>query len=853
MNNKLLAHREIDENGTIKKQSLQEHLLNVGQIAGNIGFCVEIESLMTLIGYLHDLGKADRAFQDYINGNTNKKVNHSSAGSKIFLQILNNIKGDIVSSNEIRFQYYKEIVIYLIQSHHGLYDLVDIIEGKNRSSVRLKYEDTGEYHFNEDVLNYFNYFDNYIIDKYGHSFNELALKGFEEFCLTFTRLKQMAKSNSSILSNKSTYLQEFNYYVSCFVRLCLSILKEADIYDSANSFIKEKQKVWKQDELNNVWNDGYTKIEKIYENYEKAKDPSELNYTRNKMARSAKQFATYYNEGIFQLEMPTGAGKTNSSLRYALTNAKKYNKNRIFYITAYLSVLEQNSSEIKKIIQDDSVILEHHSNVVIEGKETNESSEDKLEYSMLTYIRDSWESPIILTTMVQFCNSLFKGKANQLRRFSKLINSVIIIDEVQSLPLKVIYNFNLMMNFMKEIMNCNIVHCTATQPVLDSKALNYPVYYGDKCNNNCSIVEKELINRTCFDRVEYYNLTGENATNKMSTMDIITHVKKAVSNVNSCLIILNTKTAVKTLYDEMTKHLPNITIVYLTTNLCAAHRLELIDEMKDILLENRKENQEKKLICISTQLIEAGVDLDFDCVYRSMAGIDSLVQCAGRCNREGKLTRSGKKVSGKIHIIKYDKENLANLQDIKQTVDASEEAIRNIKNIDENTPVSLDEIKQYYFNKYYMQNENKLYYWVKKDNENMLEELSVNKNKRTEYKQISRNSYPYRLAQSFRTAADNFELIKQDTVGVIVYYKNDELIEQLQEAIYRRKHNEVSKLLRKLQRTTVNVYRDEKLKPYVRDLIDNNVDKQNQILLLDKHYYDNHMGIVTEELANFII
>lgn len=851
MESKLLAHREIDENGTIKEQSLQEHLLNVGQIAGNIGFQVEIESLMTLIGYLHDMGKADRLFQDYINGNSNKKINHSSAGSKIFLQILEEIKGQLASNNETRFQYYMEIVIYLIQSHHGLYDLVDINEGKNRSSVRLKYENTGEYHFNEDVLSYFNYFDNYIIDKYGFGFNDLVLRGFEEFCLVFTHLKQMAKSNSSELSNQSTYLNEFNYYVSCFIRLCLSILKEADIYDSANAFTEEKQKVWKQEELNNVWKHGYTKIEKIYEDYEKVKNPSELNYTRNEMARSAKEFASYYKEGIFQLEMPTGAGKTKSSLRYALTNAKKYNKNRIFYITAYLSVLEQNASEIKKIICDDSVILEHHSNVVIEGEGTNESDEDKSEYSILTYIRDSWESPIILTTMVQFCNSLFKGKANQLRRFSKLINSVIIIDEVQSLPLKAIYNFNLMMNFMKEIMHCNIVHCTATQPVLDSKALSHPVYYGDKDINNYSIVDKEIINRTCFDRVEYYNLTGENATHKMSTMDIVDHVKKTLGNVNSCLIVLNTKTAVKTLYEEMIKHMSHIKIVYLTTNLCAAHRLDIIAEMKDVLIENRSEKPYKKLICISTQLIEAGVDLDFDCVYRTMAGVDSLVQCAGRCNREGKLTKNSKEVKGRIYIIKYDIENLANLQDIKKTVDVSEEAIRSIKTVDEDTPISLYEIKHYYFNKYYKQNENELYYWIQ--NENMLEKLSVNKNKRVEYKQISRSKYPYKLAQSFRTASDNFELIKQDTVGVIVYYKNEELIEQLKEAVCRSEQSKVSKLLRKLQRTTVNVYKNEKLKPYVYKLIDSNVDKQNQILLLDRYYYDEEMGIVTEELADFII
>ncbi|NLK28428.1 MAG: CRISPR-associated helicase Cas3' [Clostridiales bacterium] len=849
-----LAHIEVDELGIQKSQSLTDHLLQVGKIAADIGDKAGIKHIMMQVGYLHDMGKADRAFQNYIQGISHKKVDHSSAGAKLWIHILDNLNKHEKVVDNIRFQYYKEIILYLIQSHHGLFNIINIESGKNKSIERLDYDATGEYHFQEDVLNYFKHFDLLLSKKYKLNFDEIAIKGYEEFSIIFDRLKMMAKSNPLALSDKKIYKREFQYYITCFIRLCLSILKEADMYDSANTFLVEKQKVWDQEELNNIWNDGYLKIEKIYSDYKASKNLSELNQTRTEMANQAKEFASLYSEGVFQLELPTGAGKTKSSLRYAFTNAMKYNKRRIFYITAFLSVLEQNAEEIKAIVQNDSAILEHHSNVILENQDFDEATKDSIDYSMLNYLKESWESPIILTTMVQFCNTLYKGKADQIRRFSKLIDSIIIIDEVQSLPLKMIYNFNLMMNFMNQIMHCNIVHCTATQPVLNSAALSYPVYYGDENRNDFSIVENDLVNRSCFDRVEYYNLTGKNATDKMSTLNIIAHVENTLSEVNSCLIVLNTKTAVKILYEELSKQLPEVKVIYLTTNLCAAHRLDLIQEMKDLLIKNRKENSNYKLICISTQLIEAGVDLDFDCIYRSMAGIDSLIQCAGRCNREGKLTRKGMSVRGKIYIINYESENLSNLQDIKQTIDASQEAIRAMNIANEELPISLDEIKQYYYNKYYVQNESKLYYWDEKEKETMIEELSMNRNRRNEFKQLHCMKYPYQLAQSFRTAADHFELIKQDTVGVIVYYKNDELINRLQQAIYNRDRFKIMDLLKKLQRTTVNVYNNEKLAPYIHNILgDERGELNGQILLLDKPYYDENMGIVTDGLADFII
>jgi|LSQX01.1.fsa_nt_gb CRISPR-associated endonuclease/helicase Cas3 len=847
----ILARIEENQFGEVKKQSLTDHLLEVGRIAGELGDTVGLKYMMMQIGFLHDMGKADSIFQDYLRGLNNKKVDHSSAGAKLWAHILTNTKD---YGNDFRFKYYKEVILYVIQSHHGLFDVTNMDNRKNRSFERLNYNDADGYHFNEEVVPYYNYLNDYLIQHKKYSINDLVDKGFMEFNLIFDKLKQMAKSNPSATLHKDIYLSEFNYYISCLVRLCLSILKEADIYDSANIFEKEKQKIWTKSELQDVWNDGSSKIEKIYKEYSQEDNPSELNIIRTEMADMAKCFAFNHRDGIFQLEMPTGGGKTKSSFRYALTNAKTFNKNRIFYITAFLSVLEQNANEIKEIISNDSIILEHHSNLLLEEEKYDEQIKYNEEQRILNYLKESWEAPIVLTTMVQFCNTLYKGQASQIRRFCKLIDSVIIIDEVQSLPLKVIYNFNLMMNFMKNIMHCNVVHCTATQPLLDSKALSYPVHYGDTNSINHSIIEKNLVNKSCFDRVEYYNLTGKNATKKMSTADIINHVDNSLKDFSSCLIVLNTKKAVKTLYEKFSLKTPDVKVVYLTTNLCAAHRLEIIQDIKSFLIQNRNNKSQKKLICISTQLIEAGVDLDFDCVYRSMAGIDSLVQCAGRCNREGKLSINGKHIQGRIYIINYDVENLGNLRDIKQTVDTSEEAIRSMNIIDESAEISLDEIKSYYFNKYYKQNERILYYWSNKSNENMIDQLSLNRNSRAEYRLLHHTKYTYQLAQSFRTAADSFDLIRQDTVGVIVYYKNDDLIEQLYLAISNRDSYKISMLLKKLQRTTVNVYNNEKLKPYVSNMLSKEFAYGNgQILLLEKHNYNDHMGIVTEGLADLII
>ncbi len=841
----LLAHREETNEGNVLEQSLDEHLYEVGKRAGGIGKEIGLEAFMKLAGYLHDAGKSDRNFQTYIQSQTKRQVNHSSAGGRIledFISSGQELRG--LKSNR-QFRYFQEILSYIIFAHHGLYDHFSYDNTVHKTCLRFHYDEDGDYYYKEDVLPYVQSFDIRLQENGEKPLTELIKTAYEEFKVVYGCILNLSAKNC----DKERQGEEKEYYIACLTRLCLSILKEADIYDSANAFHHPKQHLWEAGGRLKAWEEASRRIERMYQEYENSPELSEINLTRNTLANLVKSAAITNDSGIFKLELPTGAGKTKAGLRYALTNAREYNKSRIFYITAYLSVLEQNAADIRSIIAQDEVVLEHHSNMTEELKQDFESREDTAEYEYRAYLKDSWENLIILTTMVQFFNTLFKEKSANIRRFCKLINSVIIIDEVQSLPLKVLSNFNLMMNFMKEVMHCNIVHCTATQPVLDNGAMRYKIYYGDKEEERAVIVNAEQNRMKCFQRVDFYNLTGKDARSALSTEELSAYIEAELRVYDSCLVVLNTKAAVARLYDYLEKNLPGTEIIYLTTNLCAAHRLDIISDMKAKLLQNREEHVHNKIVCISTQLIEAGVDVDFDVVFRSLAGIDSLVQCAGRCNREGKLMLNGRYVHGKLYIIRYREESLSHLPDIKAAADAAEYAVRRGEEIQsgEELLVKMDELQKPYFNKYYVENKNKLDYADPKRNSSMLEELGRNQPARDAYYMGMHKGQKPVMFQAFRTAAENFELIGQETVGVIVVYENQALLVQLETAMEERDYVGVRSLLQQLQRYTVNMYPTPKIKPFITKNDDFNV------YFLQKEYYNGKRGAVLEQLADLII
>ncbi len=841
----LLAHREENGEGNILEQSLEEHLYEVGKRAGEIGKEIGLEAFMKLASYLHDAGKGDRNFQVYIQGQTKQQVNHSSAGGRILEDLIISDCELSTLRGEKPFRYFQEILTYIIFAHHGLYDQINYGSTEHNSSLRFHYDKDGNYHYKEDVVPFVREFESSLKNNGELSLAALTRAAFEEFKIIYAGLRSLSGKNN----DKEGQREEKEYYIACLTRLCLSILKEADIYDSANAFCRPKQHLWEEVERLKVWEEASERIELMYQGYENSPETSKINLARNALATAVKKAAICNDDGIFKLELPTGAGKTKAGLRYALTNAREYNRNRIFYITAYLSVLEQNATDIRSIVDQDEVVLEHHSNITEELKQTSESIEDNEEYEYKAYLKESWENLIILTTMVQFFNTLFKERAANIRRFCKLINSVIIIDEVQSLPLKVLSNFNLMMNFMKTVMHCNIVHCTATQPVLDSGTMKYKLYYGDREERGAVIADIKKDRMECFRRVDFYNLTGEDARIVLSTEQVSSYIEAELKMFDSCLVVLSTKTAVARLCDYLEAYLPEVEVIYLTTNMCAAHRLDTISDMKGKLRSNREEYAHNKIVCISTQLIEAGVDVDFDVVFRSLAGIDSLVQCAGRCNREGKLMLKDSYVHGKLYIIRYLEERLSNLPDIKAAADAAEYAVRSQKAMQgmDGGTIEIEALQVPYFKKYYVENKYKLDYVDPKRNSNMLEELGRNMPGREAYLMEKPRKQKPVMFQAFRTAAENFELIGQETIGVIVTYKNQNLLDQLERAMTERDYVGVRRLLQQLQRYTVNLYCSPQIEPFItkNDLFD--------VYFLQKEYYNGKNGAVMDQLADLIV
>lgn len=809
-----IAHRDDHEN----EQSLEEHLFNVAFYCKETGKAIELEYFLLLIGLLHDLGKSDPFFQDYIRGNKKIRVNHSSAGGRyIFEELGKNAEG----IEKIMV----EIMEYIIYSHHGLFD---VIHPENQEYVlkkRRDYDKAEQYHYYETVVPFVESINQVVIKKIGMSLENIFQEACKEFRKLLTKLIKITPTKNPMIGKNS-----FAYYMHCIVRLGLSILKEGDIFDSANVFLNEKTKRITEEEMTSFWEESQVKVEELAEKFSKSSEGSQLNKNRTALSEQLYQSSLYKKSGVFKLEMPTGSGKTQASLRYAVNNVKKYNSDRVFYITAFLSVLEQNANEIKKTLSDSTYILEHHSNIV------RESMEDQNILRKEQYLIDSWESPFVLTTMVQFFQTMFKGKASNIRRFHRFINSVIIVDEVQSLPIKVIYHFNLMMNFMSSIMNANIILCSATQPILDSPDLDYPIFYTktDNQTTNLALLDEQMKND--FNRIEAINLIEDN--NFLSTHDIFEMVEDDLKKYDSILIILNTKSAVEKLYENL-KDRVRAKIIYLTTNLCAAHRLAKIEKIKKHLEKNKliKNDKKEKIVVISTQLVEAGVDFDFNIVYRSLAGADSLVQAAGRCNRSGILPK------GIFKVFLFEEENLTRLKEIVSAREAGLYALRENNVLKKGQKFDLESLQIPYYEKYFANQTNQMGFALD-DGNTLLDLLGYNKEKRESCDEIKNSNL---LAQSFSKASTHFDLIDEKHTTVIVPFKDSlEDINEIKEKIYESLENynfsNVRELTKLLQPYTIQVYDKSNIINYVEGVM------EDKIYFLLPEYYDDEIGLNVDEL-----
>ena len=406
-----------------------------------------------------------------------------------------------------------------------------------------------------------------------------------------------------------------------FVRMLYSSLVDADSLDTERHFQEEQYNarprlILDVDALLDALN---YKLSSFSHN-------SPLNGLRTEVRLYAQSLAEE-PQGCFSMTLPTGMGKTLCSLNWALHHAKVHsNIKRIVIVLPFLSIIDQTAKELKSIFKDHDVILEHHSNVIYEGKESEEEYYCKDPKQLAT---ENWDYPIVVTTTVQFFESLFSNQRSKCRKLHNLQDSIVIFDEIQTLPVHLAECTMKMLNDMLHLCRCSILFCTATQPNFqtrsDFKGIDHIV----------PLVENPMAIFAATKRVEYYPI----ADYEVQSIDSI--AQKVCEEKESVLIVCNTKKKAKALFDSI-KEKGNMQVLHLSTNMCQTHRMVVVDKVKGKL-----KNGEKLILC-STQLIEAGVDMDFPIVFRELAPLESIIQSAGRCNREGKLE------NGKVFLFQLE-------------------------------------------------------------------------------------------------------------------------------------------------------------------------------------------------------
>ena len=770
-----------------KEQSVTEHVLTVAELCREWGKNLGLGAFAELLGRLHDLGKTTVDFTEYIRYSSEHPedksrrgtIDHATAGAQYLY--------DTYYSGDAYDKLLVEIASMILCSHHGgLMNYLDM-DCKSEFLTRIG-KDKGETRYWEATVNYF---------------RECCPEG--ELKDLFFRAKKELCSIFNLKTETGKIKTFFDF--SMLTKLLFSYLIDADRLDTY-LFMEDKEEAGMQ--TNAVWARLLEKMEAHLDKIAEDNKDDKIGRLRSKISAECKAFAEK-KTGIYSLTVPTGGGKTFSSFRYALAHAQQHHKERIIYIIPFQSIIDQNAADIKDIFHEDHLFVEHHSNIVVDNEDED--------YKLLT---ERYNSPVIFTTMVQFLNTLFKGGTQSVRRMHHLSNAVIIFDEVQSVPIKCISLFNLSLNFLSRVCNSTILLCTATQPALSE--VERPIL---KSAESEMVSDLSEVFRS-FRRVEVVPklMAGGYTYDELADMvfeelDEMGRLKKKgeMKRNPSALIILNTKKNAGRLYDviknrsrtqqnseasqnlENSQEPPKYQVFHLSTKMCPAHRMRILEEIKSSL------KNKERVICVSTQLIEAGVNISFGCVFRALAGLDSIAQAAGRGNRHGEEKRA------KVYIVNPEDENLSMLPEIKAGQNATDQVLCEFEKDAErfdNDLLSPAAISRY-FQCYYATIENQMDFPVKLENGMKTEIVSLlnqNKTAATSYHRKHGKAAGTLLKQAYRLAGDKFYVIEENAKGVLVPYKEGKnIITALNGSNL--SLSELNRLLHRAQRFSVNLFRNE--------------------------------------------
>lgn len=552
------AHSARD--GTTLKHGLKDHLESTAKLAQFFAQSYDPEQLVTIAGLLHDLGKYYHEFQKYLDDPAYKRKyrDHSSAGA-------------VYTANH--FNYTESFILaMLIFSHHT--GLIAANTWMNR-----------------------------VEDKKDQPFVQESLKKAETLIKDHTPQLQKTRKPYFEVENTNCVQLEMR------IRMLFSALVDADFLDTEQHFSPEKgalrAKIKSPKNLFHL-------LESHYTAFTSNLVIKPINRTRSAIFQECLSKA-HQKKPFYLLNVPTGLGKTLSSMGFALKHATYTHKKRVIVALPFMSVIDQNTKVFKEIFGEEQV-LEHHSQVdwKVEQRENNERWK---------LAAENWDAPIIITSTVQLFESLFANKTSSVRKLHNIVNSVVILDEFQMLPIELLEPI---FSTMEELMNTyNVTFVVSSATPLSFKWKDH----FRKVGQPISLIEKrdELFEQ--YHRIDFQWWKEQTTWHELSN---------EIKRQKQSLTIVNTKENARNLYQSLNKSADSV--YHLSTMMCSKHRRSVLDQVK------LKIEKGLSVHLVSTQLIEAGVDIDFPIVYRALAPLDSIIQAAGRCNREGNMLDKGQVV-----------------------------------------------------------------------------------------------------------------------------------------------------------------------------------------------------------------
>lgn len=807
-----------------KDQSLIDHLQGVADKCRGNADKIGCGDYGELLGLLHDLGKYSIIFQNYIRSavddldpdqdeefiNTSEykgKIDHSTSGAQFLWRKL--------AERTVSEKFLAQILSLCLVSHHS--GLIDCLHSDNDGTVdsftrRIEKGDE-KTHFHEVTAKA------EILDRVSSILSDPAFSKPMERILksVFSSLPCGQKNHTSTL---------FQFQAGLFVRFLFSCLVDADRQDTADS-----EKIWaagfRQNGKYVQWKDLIDRLETRIREF--GAPGSDVNRLRKHVSDSCLE-ASQNERNIFTLTVPTGGGKTLASLRFALHHAEKHELDRIIFILPFTSIIDQNAEVVRNVLEQNAadkgrIVLEHHSNIGAE----KQSWKEKL-------LTENWDAPVVYTTMVQFLEALFGAGTRGARRMHQLAKAVIVFDEIQTLPIRCVHMFCNAVNFLVNQCGSSVVMCTATQPLLG------------KVNNQKGSLDSSLVHEIMpdvdklFGVLKRVNVIDSRKAGGWAEEETADLVLKEVKKTGSCLVVVNMKRSARSLF-KIVQGKNIAKCFHLSTGMCPAHRKKVLS----VIRERVKQENNLPTICISTQLIEAGVDVDFGTVVRYIAGLDSIAQAAGRCNRNGRRS------IGKVYVVNPKDEPIDCLKDIAI---AQEKAGRVLDDYKEDpgkyrSDLIGPSLLEWYYKNYFFVRRNEMDYPVTPKeagrNDTILNLLSTNHLALSSFARSSKKKRDLFLYQSFMTAGELFAAIDAPTIGIVVQYgeKGKELVEQLCSAFEVEKQY---RLLREVQQYSVNVFPHEfKRLSEAGALFP--VQSGTKIWFLDERYYSEEFGISMEPIS----